>query len=158
MSENTPKSISRGPPVTEKRFFKNLKILSSLALFISKTKNAHIFNFLSGKYFKKRLSFLKIWHTWVNIVEITGRKSCYFVSFTTAYRDLMTDKGATAATSLKYLFESYHWKKCLVKVSSSLTYWLENDGPFFEKCLKNWKKNKFYQQFLASLEIIKVIF
>ena len=60
------KSYPSGPTLKEKRSFKNLKILSSLAPFISKTKRADILNFLSGKYFNKRLSFLKIWHTWVN--------------------------------------------------------------------------------------------
>ena len=40
-----------------------------------------------------------VYHFWKfeihgsTIVEITGRQSCYFVSFTTAYRDLITDKG-----------------------------------------------------------------
>ena len=61
-----PKIISIGPPITEKRPFKKLKILSFLALFISKIKTADIFNFLSVKYFGKGLLFLKIWHLRVN--------------------------------------------------------------------------------------------
>ena len=66
ISENTPKIISIGPPIMEKRPFKKLKILAFLVPFISKTKKADIFNFSSVKYFGKRLSFLKIWHIWVN--------------------------------------------------------------------------------------------
>ena len=37
----------------EKQLFKNLKILSSFALFISNTKNAHILNFFIRKIFRQ---------------------------------------------------------------------------------------------------------
>ena len=60
VSENTPKIISLGPPMMEKRPFKKLKIWSSLLPFVSKTKIADTFNFLLLKYFHWRLSFLKI--------------------------------------------------------------------------------------------------
>ena len=91
-SENAPKIISIGLPITEKRPFKNLKILSSLAPFISEIKRADIFNFLSVKYFDKRLSFQKFDIYGSSIVEITGRPTCYFVSLDTSYSDLKTDK------------------------------------------------------------------
>ena len=59
ISENKPKIISIGAPITKKRPFKKLKILSFLASFISKIKTAYIFNFPSVKYFGKGLLFLK---------------------------------------------------------------------------------------------------
>ena len=58
--------ISIGTPITKKRPFKKLKILSFLASFISKIKTADIFNFLSVKYFGKGLLFLKFWLIRVN--------------------------------------------------------------------------------------------
>ena len=60
VSENTPKIISIGPLITEKRPFKKLKILSVLTRFISKLKKADIFNFLLVKYFGRRFLFLNI--------------------------------------------------------------------------------------------------
>ena len=66
VSENTPKITSIGPPITEKRPFKKLKILSFLASFISKIKTVDIFDFLSFKYFGKGLLFLKFWLIRVN--------------------------------------------------------------------------------------------
>ena len=62
MSENAPKIAPIGPPITEKRRFKKLKILSFLGAFISKIKTVDIFNFLSVKYFNNFLLFLKTWH------------------------------------------------------------------------------------------------
>ena len=64
--KKTPKITSIGQPITEKRPFKKLKILSFLAPFISKIKTADIFNFLSVKYFGKGLLFLKFWLIRVN--------------------------------------------------------------------------------------------
>ena len=60
VSENTPKIISIGPLITEKRPFKKLKILSFLTRFISKLRKADIFNFLLGKYFGRPFLFLNI--------------------------------------------------------------------------------------------------
>ena len=80
VSENMPKIISIGPLITEKRSFKKLKIVSFLAPFLSKIKTADISNFLSVKYIGKGLLFLKIWLVRVIIVEITGSRTCYFVS------------------------------------------------------------------------------
>ena len=53
--ENMPKTISIRPLITEKRPLKKLKTLSVLTRFISKINKADIFNFLSVKYFGKRL-------------------------------------------------------------------------------------------------------
>ena len=66
VSENTPKTISIRPCITEKLTFEKLKILSFLAPFISKLKRADILDFLSVKYFSKGLLFLKIWHIRLN--------------------------------------------------------------------------------------------
>ena len=66
ISDNKPKIISMGAPITKKRPFKKLEILSFLASFISKIKTADIFNFLSVKYFGKGLLFLKFWLIRVN--------------------------------------------------------------------------------------------
>ena len=63
---NTPKIISIGLSLAQKRPFKKMKILSFLASFISKIKTADIFNFLSVKYFGKGLLFLKFWLIRVN--------------------------------------------------------------------------------------------
>ena len=62
VSEKTPKIISIGPLIMEKRSFKKLKILSILAGFISKIKKLDIFNFRSTRYFAKCFLFLKIWN------------------------------------------------------------------------------------------------
>ena len=56
VSQNTPKTTSTGSPITVKRSFKKLKILSFVAPFIS---TVDIFNFLSVRYFRKGLLFLK---------------------------------------------------------------------------------------------------
>ena len=91
VSESTPKIKSIGPLITEKRSFKKWKILPTFARFISKIKKPDIFNFPSIKYFVKRFLFLKILNVkgqllWklraveLAIVEITGRRTCYFVS------------------------------------------------------------------------------
>ena len=65
-----PKIISIGPLITEKQPSKNLKILSSLAPFISKPKKGNNLNFLPVKYFCKHLSFLKFDIYWSTSVEI----------------------------------------------------------------------------------------
>ena len=59
VSENKLKITFIRPPVTKKRPFKKLKILSFLAPFIWKMKTINIFNFSSVKYFDKVLLFLK---------------------------------------------------------------------------------------------------
>ena len=81
VSENTLKIISVGPPITEKRPFKKLKIFSFLVLFISKIKTADIFNFLSVKYFGKGLLFLKIWLIRVNYCWNYGPSNLLFCFF-----------------------------------------------------------------------------
>ena len=137
----------------EKRPFKNLKILSSLVPFIPKKKD-DIFNFLSVKYFDKRLSFPKIWHVWVKYCWNYGPSNLLF-RFTRHILQPPKNR-QKKINSLIYLIENYYRKKCLVKVWSFLTYWLENDRPL--KFLENWTEKTFYQQFLGSLGMIKVVF
>ena len=60
----------------EKQPFKKLKIISFLASFISKIKIADIFNFVSVKYFDKRLLFLKIYHNLkLRVVKVNCHQS-----------------------------------------------------------------------------------
>ena len=80
VSENMPKIISLGPPITEKRRFKKLKVLSFFTPFISEIKTANIFHFPSIKYFGKGL-FLKIWHIRVNYFWNYGPSNLLFHFF-----------------------------------------------------------------------------
>ena len=100
------KFISIGTRITEKLPFKELKILSFLASFISKTKAGDIFNFLSVKYFIKSLLFLKIWHIRVNYCWSYGPSNLLFRFF--RYRLGYLDKRQTkiAENSTIYFFES----------------------------------------------------
>ena len=151
-----PKIISIGPPIMKKQPFKSLKSLSFLVPLISKIKRADIFNFLSVKYFNKHLSFPEIWHIWVKCCW-NYRPSNLLFCFT--WHTLQQPKNRQrkiVINSLIHLFESYYQKKCLVKVSSFLTWWLENDDPL--KFLQNWTGKKFCRQFFASLGMIKVFF
>ena len=151
-----PKIISIGPPIMKKQPFKSLKSLSSLVPFISKIKRADIFNFLSVKYFNKHLSFLEIWHIWVKCCWNYGPSNLLFCFTRHTLQQPKNRQRKIAINSLIYLFESYYQKKCLVKFSSFLTYWLENDDPL--KVLWNLMEKTFYRQFLASLGMIKVVF
>ena len=151
-----PKIISIGPPITKKQPFKSLKSLSSLVPFISKIKRADIFNFLSVKYFDKHLSFPEIWHIWVKCCWNYGPSNLLFCFTRHTLQQPKNRQRKIAINSLIYLFESYYQKKCLVKVSSFLTYWLESDNPL--KFLWNLMEKTFYRQFLASLGMIKVVF
>ena len=81
ISDNKPKIISMGAPITKKRPFKKLEILSFLASFISKIKTADIFSFLSVKYFGKGLLFLKIWQIRVNYCWSYGSSNLLFCFF-----------------------------------------------------------------------------
>ena len=83
MSENKPKITSIGPPITEKRPFKKLKMLSFLAPFISKIKTISIFYISANivKYIGKGLLFLKIWHIRVNYCWSYGPSNLLFRFF-----------------------------------------------------------------------------
>ena len=133
-----------------------MEILSSLAPFISKIKRADIFNFLSVKYFDKRLSFPEIWHIRVKYCWNYGPSNLLFCFTWHTLQRPKKRQRKIAINSLLYLLESCYRKKCLVKVSSFLTYWLENDGPL--KFLQNWTEKTFYRQFLTSLGMIKIVF
>ena len=138
--------ISIGPPITEKRPF---------GPFYFKKKD-DFFNFLLVKYFDKRLSFPKIWHIWLKYCWNYGPSNLLFRFTRHILQPPKNRQKKIAINSLIYLIESYYRKKCLVKVWSFLTYWLENDNPL--KFLQNWTKKTFYWQFLASLGMIKVFF
>ena len=86
------KITSIGPPITEKQPLKNLKILSSLAPFISKIKRADILIFFDSNISTNIYHFQKFDIYGSSIVEIIGRLTCYFVSLDTPYSDLKTDK------------------------------------------------------------------
>ena len=127
------KIISIAPSITEKRSFKNLKIFSSSV------------PFLSVKYFDKRLLFPKIWHIWVKYCWNYGPSNLLFRFTRHTLQRPKNRERKMAINSLIYLFESYYLKKCLVKVSNFLTYWLKSDGPL--KFLWNWMEKTFIGNF-----------
>ena len=128
-----------------------MKILSSLAPFISK-KRWH-FQFFISQIFRQRFIISKIWHVWVKYCWNYGPSNLLF-RFTRHILRLPKNR-QKKINSLIYLIENYYRKKCLVKVWSFLTYWLENDRPL--KFLENWTEKTFYRQFLGSLAMIKVV-
>ena len=137
MSENTPKTITIGPPITEKQPFKKLKILSFLAPFISKTKAVDIVNFVSVRYFSKGLLFLKTWHIRVNYY-LNYRLSNLLLHFFCSPLGYFNDRQTKIAGNwTNHLFENI--KMCFVKVSSSLTHPPQNKGPL--NFLWNWTES-----------------
>ena len=156
-SLKTPqKSYSEGPLLRRNDPLKIWKCFLLRCLLFQKQKILKFWIFLSGKYFDKRLPFLKIWHTWVNYCWNYGPSKLLFYFIYHSLWGLNKRQRKTSTNSLIYSLESYYWKKCLVKVLSFLTYWLENDAPL--KFSQNWTEKTFYWQFLASLEISKVVF
>ena len=81
ISEKKSKIISMEAPITKKRPFKKLKILSFLASFNSKIETTDIFNFLSVRYFGKGLLFLKLWLVRVNYCWNYGPLNLLFYFF-----------------------------------------------------------------------------
>ena len=106
VSEKTPKIISIGPLIMEKRSFKKLKILSILVLFISKIKKPAIFNFPSIKYFVKCFFFLKIWNVKVNYCGNYGPSNLLFYFTGHNLEKINNRQRETAVNSLVYCFES----------------------------------------------------
>ena len=106
VSEKTPKIISIGPLIMEKRSFKKLKILSILVLFISKIKKPAIFNFPSIKYFVKCFFFLKIWNVKVNYCGNYGPSNLLFCFTGHNLEKLNNRQRETAVNSLVHYFES----------------------------------------------------
>ena len=123
VSKNTPKTISIAPLVTEKRSFKQLKILSILARFISKIKKPDIFNFPSMNFFVKRFLFLKIWNVRVNYCESYGSSNLLFCFTGHNLEKLINRQREIAVNSLVRYFESQYQKEYLVEVSRFLTKW-----------------------------------
>ena len=123
VSENTPKVISIGPLITEKRLFKKLSFLSILARFISKIKKTYIFNFLSVKYFGKHFWLRKIWNVRVNYCRNYGPSTLLFCLTEHNLEQLNNRQTEKAVNSLIHYFKSYYQKECLVEVSRFLTQW-----------------------------------
>ena len=123
-SENMPKIMLIGPPITEKRASKRLKILLFLPPFISKTKIVDIFNFLSLKCFGYCLSFLNIWHISFNYCWNYGPSNLLFQFTWYSWQQLINKRRKTAVNLLIHLFERYYQHQCLVKASSFLTHGL----------------------------------
>ena len=147
-SENMQKQTFLNSPLKIRKFCPLWRLLFP--------KKDDIFNFLSVKYFGKRLSFPKIWHVWVKYCWNYGPSNLLFRFTQHILQRPKNRQMKKTINSLIYLIGNYYRKKCLVKVWSFLTHWLENDGP--SKFLRNWTEKTFYQQFLASLEMIKVVF
>ena len=102
ISENTPKIISVGPPIMEKRPFKKLKILAFWHLLFQKQKELTFSVFHQSNIFGKQYSFLKIWHIWVNHCWNYGPPNLLF-----CFTRLVTSVGKFS--SYRCLrFESYH--------------------------------------------------
>ena len=140
MSENTPKITSIGLPITEKRPFKKLKILSFLVLF-SKIKTVDFFNFLSVRYFSKGLLFLKTWHIRANYCWNYG-PSNLLLRFFRCHLSHVNNRQTKIAEKLTiHFFESQHQNKCVVKVSGCLTCLPQNDDPLI--FLRNWTQTTF---------------
>ena len=75
-----------------------------------------IFNFLSVKYFDKRLSFPKTWHIWVKYCWNYEPSNLPFC-FTRHTLERPKDRQRKIAiNSLIHLIESYYRKKCLVNI------------------------------------------
>ena len=106
VSEKTPKIISIGPLIMEKRSFKKLKILSILAHFISKIKKLDIFNFPSTRYFVKCFLFLKIWNIRVNYCGNYGQSNLLFCFTGLNSEKLNNRQKETAVNLLVHYFES----------------------------------------------------
>ena len=113
-----------------------MKILSFLALFISKIKTADIFNFLSVKYFGKGLLFLKTWHIRVNYCWNYGPSNLLFRFFRYRLAHLNNKNS-------RKLDNTFFWKltpkQVLLKISSSLIHPPQSDGPL--NFLRNWTDN-----------------
>ena len=126
----------------EKLPFKKSKMLSFLAPFISKIKTADTFNFLSVKYFGKVLLFLKIWHIRVCYCWSYGPSNLLFGFCRYSLGHLNNRQTKIEENLTIHFFESQHQKKCLLKVSSSLTHPSQNNGPLI--FLRNWTETTFY--------------
>ena len=148
VSEKMPKIMSTGLLITEKRPFKKLKNLSILARFISKIKKSDISNFLSVKYFGKRLFFQKTWNVRVNNCANYRPSNLLFWFTGDKIEKLNKRQRHIAVNSLVHYFENEHPKKCLAKFSRFLTQWPFNDGPW--KYLQNWTERTFYWHFVLS--------
>ena len=107
VSENTPKIMSIGLPITEKRPFKKLKTLLLLVPFISKTKIVDIFSFPSVKCYRYCLSLLNNWQISVNYCWNYGPSNLLFRFTWYSWQQLNNRQRKTAVNLLIHLFERY---------------------------------------------------
>ena len=84
-----------------------MKVLSLLALFISKIKRADIHNFLPVKYFGKGLLFLNIWHMRVNYCWSYGPSNLLFPFFRCRLGHLDNRQTKIAENSSIHFFKRY---------------------------------------------------
>ena len=134
VSENKPKIMFRGQPITEKLSFKKLKILLFLAPFISKTKIVGIFNFQSLRYFGYCLSFWIFYIHWSTFVEIRDCWTGYFGSLDTADNNLITDKGKSSKLANKFFLKDI--------INSSVCWKLQVFWPTDRKMTALWDFSK----------------
>ena len=142
----------------QKRTFKNspLKIWKFCPLWCLLFQKKMTFSIFYQQIFRQTFIISKNL-TYMGQVLLKLRAAQLTISFT--WHILQPPKNRQkkiAINSLIYLIENNYQKKCLVKVWSFLTHWLENDGPL--KFLQNWTEKAFYRQLLASLGMIKVAF
>ena len=96
--KTSQKSYPEGPPLQRNCPFKIWKICLLWRFLFQKRKKL-----TSWIFYQANIS-TNVYHFWKfdihgsTIVETTGRQSCYIVSFTTAYRYLITDKGKQQQT------------------------------------------------------------
>ena len=133
VSENKPKIISIGRRITEKLPFKELKMLSFLAFFISKTKTADIFNYLSVKCFIKSLLFLKIWNIWVDYCWSYGSSNLLFRFFHYRLGHLNKRQTKIAQNSTIYFFSKLAPKQVFLE-----------SFKFFDAPTTKWRSLKFF--------------
>ena len=125
-----------------KNFFPLYKF-SSFSSF--KNKKSWHFQFFISQIFRQTFIISKIWHIWVKYCWNYGPSNLLFRFTRHTLQRPKNRERKMAINSLIYLFESYYLKKCLVKVSNFLIYWLKSDGPL--KFLRNWMEKTFIGNF-----------
>ena len=141
MSENTLKITSIEPPITKKRPFKKLKMLSFLAPFISKIKTVDIFNFLSVRYFSKVLLFLKTWLIGVSYCWNYGPSNLLFRFFHCSLGHLNNRQTKIAENLPIHFFWKLTSKQVFGESFKFFDQSPQNDGPL--NFLRNWAQTTF---------------
>ena len=140
-SQNTPRFISIGPPITKSRSFKNMKNLCFFWRLLFLEKSYWHLEFLNNQIFGQRFIILRNWGIGVNYCWNYWR-SKLLLHFIKYCPDQLNSKHTkTAICSTIQYFEGRSLKKCLLKVWS---FWLhppQNGGPV--KNLRNWTESIF---------------